>query len=104
MRIEFERTGGFMGLVMNATFDTDELPEEDVKALQELLDAAKFFELPAILPPPPASAGADNFQYTVSVELEDLVHTVKLGDMSAPSAMQPLLRKLTLMARGQSDH
>ena len=103
MRIEFERTGGFMGLRMAASFDTAELPQEDVEKLQDLLDAAKFFELPAVMPPPPASAGADNFQYRVSVERDDLTHTVQMGDMSAPLEMQPLLRKLTLMARDQSD-
>lgn len=100
MRIYFERSGGFMGMRVETTIDTSTLPDEEAQVLHEMLDAASFFQLPEDLTT--ASGGADQFQYKLIVESEDQEpHTVRLGDVSAPPEIQPLLRKLTMMARDQ---
>ncbi len=100
MRIHFERSGGFMGMPVQTTIDTSTLPDDEAQALHDMLDAARFFQLPEDLTA--TGSGADQFQYKLMVEREDQdPHTVHLGDASAPPEMQPLLRKLTMMARGQ---
>ena len=97
MRIQFERSGGFAGMHITATFDTDSLPPEEGDRLREMVEAADFFNLP----PTSATrtAGADQFQYKVTVEAEGRQHTVETGDATAPDTLSPLLRRLTVLAR-----
>jgi hypothetical protein len=97
MRIEFERTGGFAGMRVAATIDTETLPPDEARAVREMVGAARFFDLPAKITSP--TPGADQFQYRLTVEAEGRKHTVEVGDASAPEALQPLLRRLTLLAR-----
>ena len=65
MKIYFERTGGFMGLRMVASFDTKDLPEEEAATIRELLDEVDFFELPSHLES--QTPGMDQFHYVLSV-------------------------------------
>jgi len=97
MRIDIERSGGFAGMLLRASIDTDTLPPEQAKELAPLLDAAHFFELPTITHSP--STRADQFRYKITIESEGRTHTVETGDESAPSTLRPLLRRLTALAR-----
>ena len=97
MRIQFDRTGGFAGLRMAATLETESLPPDEAQSLLDLVKAARFFDLPAVIEPPPA--GADQFKYKLTIEAEGRRHTVEMGDASAPETLQPLLRRLTVLAR-----
>jgi hypothetical protein len=97
MQIQFERSGGFAGMTVAATIDTDQLPAQEADELRALIDAAGFFNLPA--KPAIASVGADQFQYTISVKAEGRQHTIQTGDASASEALQRLLRRLTALAR-----
>lgn len=99
MQIYFERTGGFTGMVTQATIDTDELPPEEVLTLTELIREADFFALPHIMTA--TSGGADQFQYVVTVEAGEQQHTIQVGDRSAPDSLVPLLQHLTRLARSQ---
>jgi hypothetical protein len=97
MRINYERTGGFAGMRLAATIDTTTLPADQASALQELIDAAHFFDLPAQIPAPPQVA--DQFHYHVTVEAAGKKHTVDVDEASASPALQALLQQLTLLAR-----
>jgi hypothetical protein len=96
MRIEFERTGGLAGMRVHAAVDTDTLAPDDARQVKDLVAAAGYFDLPAVIA---AAPGTDQFQYRLTVEGEGRTHTVEVGDASAPEALQPLLRKLTALAR-----
>lgn len=96
MRIYFERTGGFMGLSLQTAVDTAALSEEDAHHLQQMIDATEFFELPEELD---GTGGTDAFNYTLTVETEERRHTIHTNDRSAPDTLQPLLHRLTLLAR-----
>ena len=100
MKIHFARTGGFAGMRTEATFDTATLPEETARELEALVAEACFFDLPET---PPASFSPDTFQYVVTVENDDRRHTVRTGEGAAPDALQPLLRRLTVLARSPSE-
>ena len=97
-KIFFERSGGFMGRTVNATIDLDNLPDDLAEALEELLDEADFFELPADLTRPPMP---DAFTYTITVSKESRQHSVRVSDATAPDDLRPLLEELNKQARMQ---
>ena len=97
MRIHFVRTGGFAGMQLVNTIDSEELPEEEVHALESELDNAHFFELPPFLSRD--TGGADRFQYEITVEDGRKTHTVAGGESSLPGNVQPLVQHLERLAR-----
>ncbi len=97
MRIDYERTGGFAGIRLAAKIDTATLPADQAKALQDAIEAAHFFDLPAKIPSPPQMA--DQFQYHVAIEAEGKRHTIDVGEGAASPGLQNLLQQLTQLAR-----
>jgi hypothetical protein len=97
MRINYERTGGFAGMRLAATIDTAALSPDQANALQEMIEAARFFDLPAQIPAP--AQGIDQFQYRVTIEAQGKKHTVAVGEAAASPELQALLQQLTLLAR-----
>ncbi len=97
MKIEFQRSGGFAGMSLSCSVDTESLPQNEAYELQQMVKTANFFNLPAKIAASPS--GADQFNYTVTVEDEGQTYTVETGDMSAPPNLQPLLQKLDRKAR-----
>ncbi len=97
MRIYFERSGGFMGLRLAGTVDTDGLPAEDADSLVEMVESADFFNLPAQLLPD--TEGGDRFQYKLMVEDEARRHSIETDGSSVPASLWPLLRRLTILTR-----
>jgi len=103
MRIHFVRTGGFAGMQLANTIDSEELPDDEVHALKSELDNANFFELPSFLAGETGGAGqtggADRFQYEITVEDGRLKHTIAAGESSLPGNVQPLVQHLERLAR-----
>src|SRR5512133_3946150 len=97
MRINFVRTGGFAGMRLETTVDSDTLPPDEAQVLQQELQQANFFALPSQLTG--KSAGADRFQYEISVDTGGQRHTVQTGESSMPEALQPLIQHLDRLAR-----
>jgi hypothetical protein len=97
-KILFERTGGFMGRKVSVTIDLEDLPEEQAEELDELLDEADFFELPADLTKPDIP---DAFTYNITVFSDDEQHSVRVSDATAPDDLRPLLEELSNQARMQ---
>ena len=98
LHVEWERTGGFAGIRMAATVDTESLSREDADQLRALVEAAGFFDLLETIGGPEAG-GADRFLYTVVVETEGVRHTVHTSEAAAPPALRSLIRWLTNVAR-----
>lgn len=101
MRIYFERSGGFMGLRVAGTVDTDALAAEEADTLVEMVESAGFFSLPAQLLP--TSEGGDRFQYRLVVEDESRRHSVETDGSAVPESLWPLLRRLTILTRAGQD-
>jgi hypothetical protein len=81
MRVRFKMDGGFVYLPARSeptTIDTEELPEEEAKDLERLIEAAGFFELPETSSPP--RGAADYLRYTISATTPEHSHTVHLTD------------------------
>lgn len=98
MKINFERSGGFMGLLTTATIDTQALAEAESQHLHELIVTSGFFDLPPNLKNASLSV-PDQFHYKVTITDEAHTHTVETNDISAPDTLRALLRQLTHLAR-----
>lgn len=97
MKISYQRTGGFAGMVMSFEIATDTLPLVEAEELQNLVNSADFFGLPKIIPS--NSSGADQFQYQLTVETDEQLHSVEAGDSAMPENLWPLINKLRVLSR-----
>jgi hypothetical protein len=100
MRIQFRTEGGiayFPGLSKPATIDTNELPAKEANELEQLIEAADFFDLPADFAPP--RGAADYRQYTISVTALGHTHTTRLVDPIEDPNVQALVDYLEVKAR-----
>jgi hypothetical protein len=96
MQVSVERSGGLMGAPLTTMLDTSNLTAIDAAQLQELIEAADFFHLPAIIP---SAAQPDRFRYTITVQAGDRQHTVAVGESTLPSTLKPLLDWVMEMGR-----
>jgi hypothetical protein len=95
MRVRFKMDGGFVYLPARSeptTIDTDDLPEEEAKELERLIEAAGFFELPESSSP--RRGAADYLRYTISVTTHERSHTVHLTDPIEDPQVQALVEYL----------
>lgn len=98
IRITFERSGGFMGRTTRLILDVDTLPADQAETLRRLLDEVDFLSLPENTVARPAP---DEFNYTITVEMDTMKHSVHTSDTSAPESLRPLLGELNQRARLQ---
>jgi hypothetical protein len=100
MLVGFKIDGGFVYLPARSepvTIDTDDLPAEEAKDLERLIEAADFFELPQTSPPP--RGAADYLRYTISVTSPERSHMVHLTDPIEDPDVQALVEYLEAKAR-----
>jgi hypothetical protein len=97
-KIFFERTGGFMGRKVSLAIDMADLPEDQANLLDDLVNDADFFQLPADLTQP---AMPDAFTYNITISSEERQHSVRVSDTTAPDDLRPLLEELSRQARMQ---
>jgi hypothetical protein len=97
MHIQFERTGGFAGMRLTATIDSDTISPDDAGTLRDLIHAASFFDLP--IKSQKAPSGADRFQYKLMVEIDNRRHAIEIDESAVPPSLRPLLNWLTEKAK-----
>ena len=96
MRVEFERSGGFAGLRRACTVDEATLPPEEAGQLRDLVQAARFYELPAEVTA--RRPGGDRFHYRLTVDDRERRHTVDLDEVAVPDGVRPLVDWLSRKA------
>ncbi len=99
MKVTFERSGGFAGIIMTTTVDTETLPTAEGEHLCHLMQTTDFFHLPAMIAA--ANSQPDRFQYKVTAEDGSQHHTVQVSESAVPNQLRPLLNWLTEMTRNQ---
>jgi hypothetical protein len=99
MRVYFERTGGFAGLRLSTTLDSQSLDEVEVSMLVREIEQADFFSLPAQIFT--ETGGVDRFSYHILVEWEDQHHAVDVGEASLPETLRPLVEHLEHLLRSR---
>ncbi len=85
---------------MHAALDTDELEPEEAQKIEDALSRASFFQLPENLQG--RHPGADRFTYNLTVEKDDILHSVHMPESAVPESLQPLLPDLMHKYRGQN--
>jgi hypothetical protein len=96
MIIQLLRSGGFAAIQLHAEIDLNQLGAEERQRLAALVEAANFFALPAELPPTP---GADRFQYTLTIQRGEQVHTVQGSEAALPAPLHQLVEEVSGLAR-----
>jgi hypothetical protein len=101
MRVQFTMEGGiayFPGLSQPVVIDSAALSPEEADELQQLVNAARFFELPTSIGAPLRGA-ADYRQYTIGIEDGERSHTIQRRDPVEDPHLQALIRFLQAKAR-----
>lgn len=96
MRISFKTEGGLAhvpGLSEPVPIDTDELPAKEASELERLIEAARFFDLPATSALP--RGAADYQKYTITVATPARSHTAQLTDPIEDLHVQELVNHLS---------
>jgi hypothetical protein len=96
MEVQFERSGGFVGIVQRCSVSLDSLPEEEQSKLAELISNAHFFDQPSVMR---TQGGADQFQYKISINSGQQTHEVQVDQGAVPAELQPLIAWLQAVAR-----
>lgn len=90
--IAFKRSGGFIGQGMRFELDLSKLPDKDARYLIRLIEQAEFFELPENLI---IKFNPDEYQYTITVDVGIISHTVRTNDTTMPASLRPLVDELS---------
>jgi hypothetical protein len=90
--ITFKRSGGFVGKGMRFQLTLDELPRSDASALLRLIEQSEFFKLPENLI---VKFNPDEYQYTITVDVGVICHTVRTNDTTMPASLRPLVDELS---------
>ena len=90
--ITFKRSGGFIGKGMRLELKLEELPGDEARALLRLIEQAEFFKLPENLI---VRFNPDEYQYTITVDMGVVYHTVRTNDTTMPASLRPLVEELS---------
>ena len=97
MRFELRRWGGVAGLArLLASVDTSALPPQSAAELEQLLQAARFWELPSETPGQPLP---DSFSYELTVSDGTRAHAVAFDSSSASPELLALSAAVRAAAR-----
>lgn len=97
MKIDFVRTGGFAGLRLARTFDTAALPEVQRKKIEQLVSAARFFDLEEGAAP--ERSLPDAFEYRLSISSEARNRTIVVREAAMPTVLRPLVDYLVSLVK-----
>ena len=98
MKVTLERTGGFAGLRMYISVDSESLLAQEAADLEKLVQRADFFNINVR---ENSQSMPDGFQYVLSVDDTGRQRTLQFTDGSMPEKLQPMVNDLVLRARNQ---
>jgi len=90
--IAFKRSGGFIGQGMRFHLDLNQLPVNDARHIVRLIEQAEFFNIPENLI---VKFNPDEYQYTITVDVGIISHTVRTNDTTMPASLRPLVDELS---------
>ncbi len=85
-----------MGRMVSLTINLADLPDDQAKHMDELLEKADFFTLPEDLT---QKVMPDSFSYNITVSIDERQHSVRVNDSTVPDDLRPLLEELSRQAR-----
>lgn len=85
-----------MGQELSGDFDLNEMPDDAAQQLHNLINESRFFDTP-VQPETPSSI--DEFEYTLTIDAGQSIHTVHTTDASMPESLRPLIEEITELAK-----
>ncbi|HET6822341.1 MAG TPA: protealysin inhibitor emfourin [Anaerolineales bacterium] len=92
--ITFKRSGGFVGKGMKFQLSLEELSGDAARTLLSLIEQSGFFSIPENLI---VKFNPDEYQYTITVDMGVIYHTVRTNDTTMPSSLRPLVEELSAL-------
>lgn len=77
-------------------FNLDEMPNDVSQRLHNLILESNFFKTPV---QNAAMSRPDEYEYTVSIDAGNSMHTVRTTDSSMPESLRPLIEDLNELAK-----
>lgn len=96
MRVTLEQSGGFAGLMITRTIDTQDLSPSEAQQLEQLVNESNFFQLTSTTE---SSPQPDRFQYQFSIDTGEHSHSIQIGETNIPEQLRPLLTWVQAKAR-----
>ncbi|MGG6264459.1 protealysin inhibitor emfourin [Leptolyngbya sp. AN03gr2] len=87
MRVTLEQSGGFAGLMITKSIDTQDLSPSEAQQLENLVKSSNFFQLNSIVE---ASPQPDRFGYTLMIEMNGRSHSIDLSETNMPEKVRPI--------------
>ena len=97
LKVVFEQSGGFAGLVKGCSLDADELAPDDAAELQRLVALSGLSASSAVITP----GARDRRQYAITIERGGERVEIVCDDGSAPEGARALVAGLAPRARPQ---
>lgn len=102
MKIYFERSGGFAGMLSSTTVDTQNLPSKEANEIKNLVEKAHFFELSSKISQSSKTTkgAADYFVFKITIQNNNnnqskKEHSVECNDLNIQPTLKPLIDFLT---------
>ena len=107
MEIEFERGGGFAGIVLRSTINTDKLSPEDRQQIESMISQSSFFSFKSDANTGTVSSGgkrpADYFTYKITIRDDNKIQTVQTTDLTKNIGLKRLVDYLSKKALQNSN-
>ena len=94
MRVRFQNTEGLIFLsrvTPPVTIDVGTLAEDERRSLEQMVQEARFFDLPARIPPP---RGVQNPACHITIEASGRQHSISVSDPVQGPALRRLVDRL----------
>jgi len=98
MKVQFQQSGGFAGLLKNCEIDTETLPPDKAKEVHELVHKSELPRSGEFL----SDTTYDLHQYDITIEDGATKKSVTYDDQSLPAAAKPLIGYLKKCAKPDS--
>jgi hypothetical protein len=94
MKIDFERKGGFAGIHLKTSIDTENLPIEERNTIHTLVNESEFFKLNSEIDSSNVRGPSDSLKYKITIKENDKIHTLEATDRTMNTRIRPLLTYL----------
>ncbi|MGB7291484.1 MAG: protealysin inhibitor emfourin [Thermodesulfobacteriota bacterium] len=98
MRVRFQQSGGYAGLIKGCDFDTESLPPEEARVLNSLVKKSNIKGNQKFI----TRDARDLRTYSITIEKNEESNSISFDDMSVPKEVEELLSFLESRAKPQS--
>ena len=98
MIIDFECSGGYANLRLHYRANVEELPPEVAADLRQLIERTGIMGLKPAELAPKSPGPPDALRYRITISQAGAVQSLEMSDITAPSALRPLLARLQELA------